>query len=306
LNHTSPTGKAIPVNTADVTDDRLITSDARLADHPRGRRRAGGIVLLLLLLAGASVAGAYYMRLDRPIDLSHDPEWMTDLTPEMLELLLHPSDRARALPLPGVNNPRDLGGYPTYDGRRVRWGVIFRSGRLRDLTDEGCENFQRLGVVTVVDFRNRMMVDGGDEDADPACVQASADMRLHRFIPPRDKKADDPAHNARRMAARNQQSIVETLRLMADADHLPLLYHCTAGQDRAGMMSFILLELLGVDRRVIRAEYNLSGTIGEVSQYRWINAIFDDIDAAGGIHHYLKAMGLEYRAQKRIRDNLLE
>ncbi len=291
-----------------LPDDRPPESAAPSAAAPRARGpgRAIAIVLALLLVAGASAAGAWYLRLDRPIDLSHNPEWMPDLTPDAIEALLHPPDHPRALPLPGVNNPRDLGGYPTWDGRRVRWGVVYRSGRLRDLTDEGCENFQRLGVVTVIDFRNRMMIDGGDEDADPACVQAAADMRLHRFIPPRDKIADDPAHNARRMAARNQQSIAETLRLMADVDHLPLLYHCTAGQDRTGMMSFILLELLGVDRRVIRAEYNLSGGIGEVSQYRWINAIFEDIDAAGGIHHYLKAMGLEYREQQRIRDNLLE
>ena len=56
--------------------------------------------------------------------------------------------------LTGVRNFRDVGGLPTVDGRRVRHGVLFRSGHLAHATDEDAAFLASLGLHTVFDFRN--------------------------------------------------------------------------------------------------------------------------------------------------------
>jgi len=280
----------------------------RVTERRSGHLRAkvgvaiAGILVLLGVLIGGRI---WYAGYDPVLQRQAAGEWMAAVEPEQVGRLLEPQDHTRWLDFPGVINARDLGGYPTYDGRITRWGRLFRSGRLRDLDQHGCEVFRSLGIHTVIDLRNRMVVDSPLKDGDPPCVQAAANMILFRFIPPRDKpKAKAGALRA--LVRRNHNTIRNVFEALADEDNLPLLYHCTAGQDRAGIISFLLLELLGVDRRVIRAEYDLSGEVGKLSNYEGIDAIFADIDEAGGIHQYLHNMGVSFKTQRRVRENLLE
>ncbi|MET9966776.1 tyrosine-protein phosphatase, partial [Streptomyces sp. NPDC006356] len=56
--------------------------------------------------------------------------------------------------LAGVRNFRDVGGLPTVDGRRVRHGVLFRSGHLAHATDDDATFLDSLGLHTIFDFRN--------------------------------------------------------------------------------------------------------------------------------------------------------
>jgi protein-tyrosine phosphatase len=263
-----------------------------------------GVALLAVLLVFLIDAGNLGSAYDRPLVRSAPGEWMEALDSDYLRALLEPADRQRWLDLPGVANARDLGGYPTYDGRTTRWNTVFRSGRLRDMNEHGCEVFRAHEIRTVIDLRNRLVVDTASHDGDPACVQDAANMMLFRFIPPR-RKEPNKAQATRALVSRNVNAITNVFNTLADRDNLPLLYHCTAGKDRAGIISYLLLELLGVDRRVIRAEYDLSGEVGKSAGYQGIDAIFADIDQAGGIHEYLLNMGVSYQTQRRIRENLL-
>jgi protein-tyrosine phosphatase len=277
--------------------------------QPSAARRRPHVLLLallfLLVLTALITAGVWYSQYDAPIERAAPGEWMADLQPEQIAQLVAPEGHPRWLDFPGVVNARDLGGYPTYDGKTTRWGVLFRSGRLRDLDEHGCDVFRSLNIQTVIDLRNRLIVDSTLHDGDPACVQAAADMELFRFIPPR-KEGETPAEAIRALVRRNTNTIRNVLETLAEPNRYPLLYHCTQGRDRAGIISFLLLDMLGVDRRVIRAEYDLSGDVGKSSDYENINAIFADIDAAGGIHQYLHDMGVSYKVQRRVRENLLE
>ena len=64
-------------------------------------------------------------------------------------------DQARRLvPLEGAANFRDLGGYRTADGRSVRWGTLFRSDALSELTPGDVKTVQGLGLRLVCDFRS--------------------------------------------------------------------------------------------------------------------------------------------------------
>ena len=62
-------------------------------------------------------------------------------------------DDHRLLNFEGIANFRDLGGYPTGDGRQVKWGVLYRSGTLAHGTDADLEGLERLRLTTLIDFR---------------------------------------------------------------------------------------------------------------------------------------------------------
>ena len=70
------------------------------------------------------------------------------------ELPASAREAARRLPLDGAHNFRDLGGYATSDGRTLRWGVLYRSDALADLSDDDLAYLGRLGLRRVVDFRS--------------------------------------------------------------------------------------------------------------------------------------------------------
>ncbi len=292
-----------------MKDERDVTDATETGAGERGRdRRAGrgiGIVLAVVAVAGAMGFATWYARYDAPFERGAEPEWMAEVSEDSVGALIGSAKHERMLDFPGVNNARDIGGYPTYDGRTTRWGIVFRSGRLRDLSEDGCERFRKAGIRTVVDLRNRMMVDSTLFDGDPECVQTAANMKLFRFIPPRGEYETKAAHT-RALVERNRNTIKNMMETLAEEENLPLLYHCTAGRDRAGIITYVLLDLLGVDRRVIRAEYDLSGEVGKMHEYEGIDAIFADTDAAGGIHEYLKGMDVSYTTQRRVRENLLE
>ncbi|MFQ6048810.1 MAG: tyrosine-protein phosphatase, partial [Phycisphaerae bacterium] len=84
------------------------------------------------------------------------------------------SASGRWLLLEGLANARDLGGYPTEDGRSVRWGLLYRSAALNSLTEAGCEGFAGLGIRTVIDLRNRLSPSplfGGDVPCVHCCSE---------------------------------------------------------------------------------------------------------------------------------------
>lgn len=288
----------------DQSERREEGDERSRAKEARRSGRGIGIGLAMLSVAGACAWGAWYSRYDPPLERAAGAEWMAQVEAGAIQSLVEPGVGKRWLEFGGVDNARDLGGYPTYDGKMTRWGTVFRSGRLRDLSEDGCAEFRSLGIRTVIDLRNRMVVDTSAHDGDPPCVQSAASMELFRFIPPR-KKGEGKAERTRAMIRRNTNTVRGVLETLADADNLPLLYHCTAGKDRAGIISYFLLELLGVDRRVIRAEYDLSGGVGKLAGYEGIDAVFADIDEAGGIHQYLHAMEVSFKVQRRVRENLL-
>lgn len=204
--------------------------------------------------------------------------------------------------LDGANNTRDIGGYRTQDGRQVRWGTVYRSGQLTDLTPTGCGTFQDLGVRTVVDFRNRLMPSplfGGDA----ACVFTSARMyvlpvsaaKAARGVPAYVQKVRDSGNSYR-----------QTFELLANRDNLPLMYHCAGGKDRTGIMTALLMTMLGVDRQAVMADFALSDQVGATTNPRVMADLLDEVDRQGGIETYLVNIGVSARTQSTLRSLLLE
>jgi protein-tyrosine phosphatase len=178
----------------------------------------------------------------------------------------------RDLGLAGLPNARDLGGYPTATGNRVRGGVLFRSDAPVSATDDDLAALGALGIRCVIDLR-------GDAEIERFGLSPWTAPRVH--LPVGDvsgtilaavmmSDGDEPmtAETSERMMTDMYRSFVaddvsraqfaEALRLIADPDGLPLLFHCAAGKDRTGWLSAIVLTALGVDEETVFADYLLT------------------------------------------------
>lgn len=174
----------------------------------------------------------------------------------------------RRVPLAGVPNFRDLGGYETEDGRRVKWGQVFRSGALGDLTPEDLSTVVGLGIKLVCDFRSDSEVEAkadpelGAEALRVAVTDESVDVQaITDLIVAGQIELLDPnllLEGMPKIATEFPESWASMLTRIADPASRPTNVHCTAGKDRAGWASAMLLRTLGVPEDTVMADYLLS------------------------------------------------
>jgi protein-tyrosine phosphatase len=212
------------------------------------------------------------------------------------------AEPGRWIHIAGAANTRDAGGYPTRDGRFVKRGMIYRSAKLNRLTSAGADAWRDLGVETVIDFCNRLTpwpFFGGDVWS----VQLASSVHGCPMSFAKDGPTDEFYIRGVR---ENAGSYREAFELLTDAENYPVLYHCAQGSDRTGVMSALLLSLLGVDRETIIADFRLSEEVDLPGSLPAMNALLDSIDERGGIEAYLASIGLEGGMQERVRTLLLE
>ena len=223
-------------------------------------KKALGLAALPVALVGAS-AGLYalYVTRARAATRLVDPD-------TLIEPDWRPFDAN--LRLDGVTNARDIGGYRTMDGRRVRRGMIYRSGDLFQATDRDLERLQALDVRLILDLRHDEEV----EEAPDRLPEGAAYARLpyNAPTPTLVTIAQIIAYLGRMgdlMRRIYEGILLETgaarlglllNHLATDDRALPALIHCTAGKDRTGLTVAILLSVLGVPDDVVFADYALS------------------------------------------------
>lgn len=173
------------------------------------------------------------------------------------------------LALQGTTNLRDLGGHRVADGARIRYGAVYRSDALSRLTDADLRQIAELDLRAVVDFRidEELTIEGADrlpEDRDirqinlPINPAGSAGF-VTKLLAGRVETADETTAYMKALYAtlaldhaRQYQSFLEAI---LDTDGGPLLFHCSAGKDRAGLAAAFLLRLLGAPMSTIEANY---------------------------------------------------
>ncbi len=168
---------------------------------------------------------------------------------------------SRVIELEGVFNLRDLGGYPTADGRCTRWRQLFRSDALHRITPADLDTLNGLGIATVIDLRSQSEIafagqglllsgditlmttlDSVDDRVKGDTVRA-VDLLSHRYL---DYLAND--------------RFLFVIKNLADSDCYPAIINCFFGKDRTGVLAALLLEILGVDRSIVISDYALSSS----------------------------------------------
>jgi protein-tyrosine phosphatase len=175
----------------------------------------------------------------------------------------------RRLPLEGAKNFRDLGGYRAGDGRYVRWGLVYRSNYLVDLTPKDFAYLNGLGIRLVCDVRTE-----AERSRAPDHWVGNAPEFFSIPIGPNRDGTLTPEELKQRVVALNSESKNAThgydklaidfapqfgniLRRLAAGD-LPAVEHCSSGKDRTGVFSAILLTALGVPRDTVIQDYLLT------------------------------------------------
>ncbi|MDX2592150.1 MULTISPECIES: tyrosine-protein phosphatase [Streptomyces] len=175
--------------------------------------------------------------------------------------------------LAAVRNFRDVGGLPTVDGRRVRHGVLFRSGHLAHATAEDAAFLGSLGLHTIFDFRNAadQKLEGPDVElpgvrnvnlplSDPADgaefwkMVRGGDLDQLRSILADGKGAARMVASYRAIVTQRTAEHSRVLHALAE-DSVPALMHCAAGKDRAGISIAVTLLAVGVEREAVIADY---------------------------------------------------
>lgn len=185
--------------------------------------------------------------------------------------LAYAAEDRRHIPLDGQPNFRDIGGYETTDGHRVRWGQIYRAGELPRLTDSDLAELQSLGLVTVVNFLTPEEIEARGEDRLPdgvaeiqAPIGAGGDDLALLVLEARktgDFSGVPPELNAdihRILLDDGAAEYAALLRAAADPANRPLAFHCSHGVHRTGTAAAILLSALGVPWETVREDYLLS------------------------------------------------
>lgn len=193
----------------------------------------------------------------------------------------------RNLPVDGMNNFRDMGGYRTADGHYVRWGKLYRSDHIYNATPKGIAYLKGLGIHTIIDYRsmnervkypNKVIT----PDVKTYCLDPSAHTAelAAQFTSSRDSEDEnlvkkiiaqkengslvnrydivmEQYHN---FACKEQskEAFGQMLRIAADPKASAIVQHCRGGKDRTGFGTMVLLGILGVGKEDLVADYMLT------------------------------------------------
>lgn len=171
----------------------------------------------------------------------------------------------RLLPLEGGSNFRDLGGYATEDGKEVKRGLLFRSGVMTSLSERDEHYLDSFGFKTVVDLRSteelelypNNWVKGSDINYVTTPYSIVTLMA--------GSARSEGQHPSMGEVYQKINKLIEP-QLKSYFDELvkgqaPLVVNCSAGQDRTGVASALLLSALGVPRHVVVEDYLLSSDL---------------------------------------------
>jgi protein-tyrosine phosphatase len=187
----------------------------------------------------------------------------------------------RVIALEGGRNFRDLGGYAAGENQQVRWGRLYRSGSLSNLTASDHAALRSRGIRVLCDFRTRCerereVVDwSGDGrmllawDYDPRLVSvrallAGAGVSIQSGLSPQVARLA-MIELYRRLPTGLAEPYAALFERLA-ADDLPLVFACAAGKDRTGVAAALVLSCLGVPWDVIVADFTLTNQVVDLEQ----------------------------------------
>ncbi|NKS30294.1 protein-tyrosine-phosphatase [Rhodococcus hoagii] len=232
--------------------------------------------------------------------------------------------------LEGAKNFRDIGGYETSDGRTVRSGLVYRANKLSSLTDADLAKLTAANVTLDVDLRN-MWERRDDPDRLPEGVRYQvADVvsfehgiAFHEFVPLTLGRAliDAAVTGSSDIGQSIGYPFMVTYRgadvafrdlltaIAGNADGATV-FHCSAGKDRTGWGTAVLLSLLGVPKATVYHDFLASNTYlghADAVEKSWLDAAFAQVDRLyGGVDNYVRTgLGVDQQTIDTLRARLL-
>ncbi|MGW4202788.1 tyrosine-protein phosphatase [Streptomyces sp. NPDC004726] len=223
------------------------------------------------------------------------------------------SKPGRRIDIPSVPNLRDIGGYATADGGRIRTGQLFRSVELNHFQGEDLDRFTELGIRVVFDLRTE-----AERIAEPDVVPSGTDQIVCDVLKDSQGAApaqllrvlSDPALAAEKLGGGRAVQLFESgyreivslpsalsayrafFRAIAQDTHRPALFHCTTGKDRTGWAAAATLLLLGVSQEDVLYDYQLTNR----DLLPALKPVFEQFRAAGGDPRLLEpVLGVDSR-----------
>ena len=179
----------------------------------------------------------------------------------------------RTIVFEGINNCRDLGGLKNSEGKTIRKGCLIRSAHLGEASDNDIKKLQEMHLQTVVDLRTIV------ETREKPDRYPEETVYHNNYIFPEHKDGISHEEDNRPMDI-SKINLGETYAYMMKDEHCSrhfgnalkiimntdfdngcVLWHCTEGKDRCGLVSAFLLTVLGVDEDVIREDYLLTNVV---------------------------------------------
>ncbi|MVU77503.1 protein-tyrosine-phosphatase [Nocardia sp. ET3-3] len=165
----------------------------------------------------------------------------------------------RTLPLPGVENARDVGGYATADGRVVRTGLVYRTANLSQASDLALAYLSDHGLKLDEDLRSVSEVALIPDRVPAGAVFRNADVIGQNPVPALSTfAASVELYRAFITTPGANEGFSQVLRDIIATPDGTVLFHCMSGNDRTGWTAAVLLTILGVDRATVYYDYLLS------------------------------------------------